>query len=66
METRREHKRGDLGRRLMAGLLLLIAVCVVVVFLVFGLNDPTKGPGNVPANGEATPLRDNGSPPTSK
>lgn len=66
METRQEHKRGDLARRLMAGLLVLIGVCVVVVFLVYGLKDPTKGPGNVPATGEATPLRQNDSPPTTK
>lgn len=66
METKRENKRGDLARRLMAGLLALIAVCVVVVLVVYGLKDPNKGPGNVPAVGEATPLRDNGSPPTSK
>ena len=66
MEAKRENKRGDLARRLMAGLLALVAVCVVVVLLVYGLKDPSKGPGNVPAAGEATPLRDNGSPPTSK
>lgn len=50
----------------MAGLLVLIAVCVVVVLVVYGLRQPANGPGNVPASGAATPLQQNGSPPTSK
>jgi hypothetical protein len=66
MDTRQEQKRGAFARQLMAGLLAFIAVCVVVVLLVYGLREPAKGPGNVPATGAATPLQDNGSPPTSK
>lgn len=66
MGTKKEFKKGDLARRLMAGLLALIAVSVVLVFFLFGLKNPDKGPGNMPANGDATPLRSNGSPATSK
>lgn len=63
---KQEFEKGKLGRRLMAVLLILIAVCVVLVFWLFGLHTPSNGPGNIPATGEAAPLRDNGSPPTSK
>lgn len=66
MEVEQEQSRGALARRLMAGLLVLIAVCVVVVLVVYGLRQPANGPGNVPASGAATPLQQNGSPPTSK
>lgn len=69
-ESRRQEKRsfakGSLARRVMAALLAFIAIMVVLVLIVFGLRTPAKGPGNVPANGEALPLRNNGSPPTSK
>lgn len=66
METKKEYKKGSLARQLMASLLVIIAVSVVLVFVLFGLKDPDKGPGNMPASGDATPLRNNGSPPTSK
>lgn len=66
LETKQESGKGRPARRVMAVLLLFIALSVVLVLLFFGLKDPDKGPGNVPANGDAVPLRDNGSPPTSK
>ncbi|KQW54256.1 hypothetical protein [Variovorax sp. Root411] len=66
METKQEQSRGTLARRLMAGLLVLIAVGVVVVLVGDGLIKPADGPGNVPASGAVIPLQQNGSPPTSK
>ena len=66
MEKKKVVTKGSLARQLMAALLVLIAVSVVLVFVLFGLKDPDKGPGNMPASGDATPLRNNGSPPTSK
>jgi hypothetical protein len=62
----RAGKGGQLGRRLMATLLVFIAVVVVGVLFAYGLRKPEAGSGNVPAEGAAQPLRDNGSPPTSK
>jgi len=50
----------------MAALVTLIAVLVVGSLFFYGLRRPEQGPGNVPAQGEAPPLRDNGSPPASK
>ena len=60
------NRAGRPGRRLMAALVTLIAVLVVGSLFFYGLRRPEQGPGNVPAQGEAPPLRDNGSPPASK
>ena len=60
------NRAGRPGRRLMAALVALIAVLVVGTLFSYGLRKPEQGPGNVPAQGEAPPLRDNGSPPASK
>ncbi|MEZ2299265.1 hypothetical protein [Variovorax sp. RCC_210] len=65
-QAERSGKGGQLGRRLMAAMLTVIAVVVVGVLFAYGLRKPENGPGNVPAQGDARPLRDNGSPPTSK
>lgn len=59
-------KGGRLGRLLMATMLAVIAVVVFVTLFFYGVRSPQQGPGNVPADGAVTPLRDNGSPPTTK
>ncbi|WP_395322089.1 hypothetical protein [Variovorax sp. UC74_104] len=59
-------KGGRAGRRLMAALLAVIAIIVVGMLFFYGVRKPERGPGNVPAQGAAKPLQDNGSPPTSK
>jgi hypothetical protein len=66
METRRTRKQPTIGGRLMWCLLAAIAIIVVALLFSYGARDPSKGPGNVPADGPATPLQQNGSPPTSK
>jgi hypothetical protein len=66
MTTRREHKQGALGRRLMWGLLAVIAVCVMGVLYAYGIHEPAKGPGNVPVGGESAPLPEGGLPPPAK
>uniref|UniRef100_UPI0040390BD0 hypothetical protein n=1 Tax=Variovorax sp. BK018 TaxID=3450241 RepID=UPI0040390BD0 len=61
------NRAGRPGRRLMAVLVIVIAILVIgTLFFYGGLRRPEQGPGNVPAQGEAPPLRDNGSPPASK
>ena len=60
METRQQHKQGDIGRRLMWTLLAVIGVIVVAVLFFYGIKDPSEGPGNVPANAAAVPRQGNG------
>jgi flagellar basal body-associated protein FliL len=60
-----QHKQGDIGRRLMWILLAVIAVIVVAVLFFYGIADPSKGPGNVPA-GTAPPARESTSSPPSR
>ncbi|MBD9667419.1 hypothetical protein IB278_25905 [Variovorax sp. VRV01] len=55
MATEQEHKQGDIGRRLMWTLPAIIAVIVVGVLFFYGIGDPSKGPGNVPANDATAP-----------
>jgi hypothetical protein len=50
----------------MATMLAIIAVVVFVTLFFYGVRSPQQGPGNVPADGAVTPLRNNGSPPTTK
>lgn len=66
MDNRQRNKSIRVGRRLMAALLAAIAISVVCLLFAYGVRQPEKGPGNVPAQGAVTPLRDNTSPPTSK
>ena len=66
METRQEHKQGDIGRRLMWILLAAIAVIVVGVLFFYGINDPSEGPGNVPASSTTVPRQGNGNVPASR
>jgi hypothetical protein len=61
MTTKRYHKQGDIGRRLMWTLLAVVAIVVVGVLFFYGLRDPSEGPGNVPASGGA-PAQQNGRP----
>jgi flagellar basal body-associated protein FliL len=67
MATKQEqHKQSDIGRRLMWILLAVIAVIVVAVLFFYGITDPSKGPGNVPASGAVTPAQKNASPANSR
>ncbi|CAN7373315.1 hypothetical protein LJR161_002191 [Variovorax paradoxus] len=67
MATQQEQrKQGDIGRRLMWILLAVIAVIVVAVLFFYGITDPSKGPGNVPASGAATPAQESTSPARSR
>ncbi len=66
MNQRKRDGNIRVGRRLMAALLVAIAISVVCLLFAYGMRQPEKGPGNVPAQGAVTPLRDNTSPPTSK
>lgn len=66
MATEQEHKQGDIGRRLMWTLLAVIAVIVVGVLFFYGIGDPSKGPGNIPANDATTPRSATESTPASK
>lgn len=59
-------KGGRAGRRLMAVLVAVIAIIAIGMLFFYGGRKPEQGPGNLPAQGGAVPLRDNGSPPTSK
>ena len=51
------NRAGRPGRRLMAALVVLIAILVVGTLLFYGPARPEQGPGNVPAQGKAPPLR---------
>ncbi|MDQ0568342.1 heme/copper-type cytochrome/quinol oxidase subunit 2 [Variovorax paradoxus] len=66
MAPKQEHKQGDIGRRLMWTLLVVIAVIVVGVLFFFGISDPSKGPGNVPASDASAPSQASGNSPASK
>ncbi|QGW82104.1 hypothetical protein [Variovorax paradoxus] len=58
MTTKRYHKQGDIGRRLMWTLLAVVAIVVVAVLFFYGLRDPSEGPGNVPASGAPAQQQD--------
>ena len=66
MTTKREHRQGALGRRLMSILLAVIVILVVGVLYAYGVHDPAKGPGNLPPGGASAPLPEGGLPPPSK
>ena len=66
MATKQEQKQGDIGRRLMWTLLAVIAVIVVGVLFFYGISDPSKGPGNVPATDTTAPRPATESQPSSK
>jgi hypothetical protein len=65
VESKRHHRKSDLGGRLMWTLLAAVAIIVVAVLYFYGFRDPSQGPGNVPgavsaSNTESRP------PPASK
>lgn len=61
-----QHKQGDIGRRLMWILLAVIAVIVVAVLFFYGITDPSKGPGNVPASAAVAPAQEKATPARSR
>lgn len=65
-QEQEQHKQADIGRRLMWILLAVIAVIVVAVLFFYGITDPSKGPGNVPASGAAAPAQENAAPAKSR
>lgn len=66
MHRRHRDTKMRIGRRLMAALLAAAVVSVACLLFAYGMHEPKKAPGEVPARGAATPLQDNTGPPASK
>jgi len=66
MHRRHRDPNIRIGRRLMAALLAAGVVSVVCLLLAYGMHEPKKGPGDVPAPRAGAPPQDNARPSTSK